>query len=73
MSSSTPPFFPTSPTQRYGLRNEEHGLHIFMGFYDNAFRTAKEIFEAQDLDWEDMFLADSDVTIAVRARFNMST
>lgn len=27
-------------------RNEEHGLHVWFGFYENAFRLAREVFEA---------------------------
>ena len=48
----------------YGLRNEEHGLHIFMGFYDNAFRTVREITQARGIDWTTLFLPDSDLTLA---------
>ena len=25
--------------QKYGDRIEEHGLHIWLGFYDNSFKT----------------------------------
>lgn len=31
-----------------GMRNEEHGLHVWFGFYDNAFRMAREVIDA----WE---------------------
>lgn len=27
------------------MRNEEHGLHVWFGFYDNAFRLAREVYE----------------------------
>ena len=30
------------------MRNEEHGLHVWFGFYDNAFRMAREVLDA----WE---------------------
>src|SRR5262245_26274693 len=29
-----------------GARNEEHGLHVWFGFYDNAFALWREVFEA---------------------------
>jgi uncharacterized protein with NAD-binding domain and iron-sulfur cluster len=29
-------------------RNEEHGLHVWFGFYDNAFRLAEEVWSAFD-------------------------
>lgn len=28
------------------MRNEEHGLHVWFGFYDNAFRLAREVYDA---------------------------
>ena len=28
------------------MRNEEHGLHVWFGFYDNAFRMAREVLDA---------------------------
>ncbi len=28
------------------MRNEEHGLHVWFGFYDNAFRMTREVLEA---------------------------
>jgi len=30
---------------RADMRNEEHGLHVWFGFYDNAFRLAREVYE----------------------------
>ncbi len=30
-------------------RIEEHGLHAFVGFYDNAFRTVREVYETAGL------------------------
>ena len=32
----------------YGQRIEEHGLHIWMGFYDNAFRAMQECYAELD-------------------------
>lgn len=32
----------------YGKRIEEHGLHIWMGFYQNAFRLMREVYGALD-------------------------
>lgn len=31
-----------------GLRNEEHGLHVWFGFYENTFRLAQEVYDV----WE---------------------
>lgn len=31
------------------MRIEEHGLHAFVGFYENAFRTVREVYETADL------------------------
>jgi uncharacterized protein with NAD-binding domain and iron-sulfur cluster len=31
---------------RAALRNEEHGLHVWFGFYENTFRLAREIYES---------------------------
>jgi len=33
---------------QYGQRIEEHGLHIWMGFYDNAFRAMQECYAELD-------------------------
>jgi len=32
----------------YGQRIEEHGLHVWLGFYDNAFRMIKEVYAEND-------------------------
>lgn len=50
-------------------RIEEHGLHVWLGFYDNAFRMMRECYgELADADpaspygdWRDAFLPESDV------------
>ena len=47
-------------------RIEEHGLHLWMGFYENAFRILRECYAELDRDescpirdWEDAFFADA--------------
>ncbi len=37
---------------KYGQRIEEHGLHVWLGFYDNAFRMIREVYKElnRDLD-----------------------
>ena len=55
-------------------RIEEHGLHIWLGFYENAFRLLREVYDELDLDpqshnfakWSDVFFADSHVGVASR-------
>jgi uncharacterized protein with NAD-binding domain and iron-sulfur cluster len=44
-------------------RIEEHGLHVWLGYYDNAFRLIREVYEALErppgsplADWRDAFL-----------------
>ena len=46
-------------------RIEEHGLHIFMGFYENAFRLIRECYKelgrepgSRFADWDDVFKPD---------------
>ena len=46
-------------------RIEEHGLHIFMGFYENAFRLIRECYKelgrepgTRFADWDDVFKPD---------------
>ena len=48
-----------------GDRIEEHGLHIFMGFYENAFRLIRECYRelgrppgSRFADWDDVFKPD---------------
>jgi uncharacterized protein with NAD-binding domain and iron-sulfur cluster len=58
-----------------GDRIEEHGLHLWMGFYDNAFRVMRECYEQLDRDpdecpiatWRDAFAPDSFTGIADRS------
>ena len=53
-------------------RIEEHGLHIWLGFYENAFRLLRECYAELDRDpakcqlasWRDAFYADPFVGIA---------
>lgn len=47
-------------------RIEEHGLHLWMGFYENAFRILRECYAELDRsddcpikDWEDAFFPDA--------------
>ena len=52
-------------------RIEEHGLHVWLGFYDNAFRMMREChaeLEAQGLgalfgDWRDAWTPENDVAL----------
>jgi uncharacterized protein with NAD-binding domain and iron-sulfur cluster len=52
-------------------RIEEHGLHIWLGFYDNAFRMMREChaeLEARGLghlygDWQDAWTAENDIAL----------
>src|SRR6185312_7760027 len=36
-------------------RIEEHGLHILLGFYENAFRVLKQAYGEVGRDWTQMF------------------
>ncbi len=55
-------------------RIEEHGLHIWLGFYENAFRMVRECYEALDRDpsthrftrWDDVFFPAPHVGVAER-------
>ncbi len=52
-------------------RIEEHGLHVWLGYYDNAFRLLRECYGELDrprtrpgapiLTWEDAFVPSSDI------------
>jgi uncharacterized protein with NAD-binding domain and iron-sulfur cluster len=54
-----------------GNRIEEHGLHLWMGFYENAFRLMRECYAEANrdpaicriADWRDAFVPDN-VTVA---------
>lgn len=53
-------------------RIEEHGLHVWLGFYENAFRLLRECYAELDrdprtcrfADWRDAFILDHHVGIA---------
>jgi uncharacterized protein with NAD-binding domain and iron-sulfur cluster len=55
-------------------RIEEHGLHLWMGFYENAFRLMRECYEERRAafpdcrfaDWHDAFKPAPDVGVADR-------
>ena len=55
-------------------RIEEHGLHLWMGFYENAFRLMRECYAERHAafphcrfaDWEDAFKPAPDVGVADR-------
>ncbi len=51
-----------------GLRVEEHGLHVWLGFYDNAFKLIQDVYaerlphalpDEQLRDWRDGFMPQS--------------
>lgn len=56
-------------------RVEEHGLHLWMGFYENAFRLMREAYAERNLaypnsrfaDWRDAFKPAPDVGVADRS------
>jgi uncharacterized protein with NAD-binding domain and iron-sulfur cluster len=56
-------------------RTEEHGLHVWMGFYENAFRVMRACYselpdKCQSLyrDWQEAFMPDPLVGVADKAR-----
>jgi uncharacterized protein with NAD-binding domain and iron-sulfur cluster len=56
-------------------RVEEHGLHVWLGFYENSFRMMRECYSALQAspqgspfgDWQDAFLPEMDVGLFSRA------
>jgi uncharacterized protein with NAD-binding domain and iron-sulfur cluster len=56
-------------------RIEEHGLHVWMGFYENAFRLMRECYaelgrdpkKCPIADWQDAFVKDPYVGVAEQA------
>jgi uncharacterized protein with NAD-binding domain and iron-sulfur cluster len=51
-------------------RIEEHGLHVWAGFYENAFRVMREVYDELDRppeaplsDWREAFVEHSDVVL----------
>ncbi len=56
--------------QRYGQRIEEHGLHVWFGFYENAFRVMRDAYaelgrppDAPLADWRDAFKPCDDIVL----------
>ncbi len=57
-------------------RIEEHGLHVWLGSYDNAFRLLRQCYAEADeksrrwcfKNWRDAFLQDSHIGIADRSK-----
>ena len=54
----------------FGQRIEEHGLHIWMGFYDNAFKAMRECYGALSRPascpirtWDQAFFPHSDIVL----------
>ena len=54
----------------YHQRIEEHGLHVWAGFYDNAFRVMREVYGAWEpgpnatiKTWRDAFKPQNDVVV----------
>jgi uncharacterized protein with NAD-binding domain and iron-sulfur cluster len=61
--------------KRYGQRIEEHGLHVWFGFYDNAFRAMREAYAelparpgAPLATWRDAFKPCDDIVLAEEHR-----
>ncbi len=58
-------------------RIEEHGLHVWMGFYENAFRLIRQCYgelgrdpkHCRIADWDDAFFPDPFVGVTDRDRF----
>src|SRR5229473_5953949 len=56
-------------------RIEEHGLHLWMGFYENAFRLMRECYaelgrdprKCRIADWRDAFVAEPFIGIGGRS------
>ena len=50
----------------HGERIEEHGLHIWFGFYDNAFDLMQRCYAERGRDWRDAFAPCHDVVLLHR-------
>ncbi len=50
----------------FGDRIEEHGLHVWAGFYDNAFEQLRECYEARGLNWQREFHPVQDLELRER-------
>jgi uncharacterized protein with NAD-binding domain and iron-sulfur cluster len=44
-------------------RNEEHGIHVLFGCYENAFHLIRRVYADLGLDWKATFLGQSDFTL----------
>jgi uncharacterized protein with NAD-binding domain and iron-sulfur cluster len=44
-------------------RIEEHGLHVWLGHYDNAFRVMRDCYAELARDWREAFIPASDIGI----------
>jgi uncharacterized protein with NAD-binding domain and iron-sulfur cluster len=59
-------------------RIEEHGLHVWLGFYENAFQLLRECYQELDrdpkncpfADWRDVFFPDSHLGMAHQSNGN---
>ena len=59
-------------------RIEEHGLHVWLGYYDNAFRLMRQVYEHLDRPrtdpecsvrtWRDAFIPSDEVVVFERQR-----
>lgn len=64
----------SSRNRRKGHRNEEHGLHVWFGFYENAFALMREVYDAWEpppgcplTDFDSAFLPHSYTPIGFRS------
>ncbi len=53
-----------SRNPQYGQRIEEHGLHEWFGFYENAFQVMRQIYTERGLDWRHAFAPHDDIVFA---------
>jgi uncharacterized protein with NAD-binding domain and iron-sulfur cluster len=62
-ASGRRPIGPTDPAQRI----EEHGLHVWFGFYENAFDVIRRVYEELDREplrtWRDAFHPTNEVVL----------
>jgi uncharacterized protein with NAD-binding domain and iron-sulfur cluster len=49
-------------------RIEEHGLHVWMGWYENAFRLLRECYRELGREWLDAFVPASSIGVTDRRR-----
>lgn len=54
---------------RYGQRIEEHGLHMWLGFYDHAFRSMRACYEEWGkVPFQQAFTPEPQISLAERVR-----